>query len=272
MRFHGDSVLGIEPGHYARRLLASKSQIVRFSHTRRFHLARQLVEPLAGGHLLDYGCGDGTFLALVRDLFPAAVGADAEPCQLDDCRRRFAGVAGISFVRTAELRSSEFKALFDAIICTEVLEHCLEKDVTIVLNDLIYLAAPGARIVISVQIEIGPSLMVKQAIRSFASRRHIGGYEYREKYTSPEILKMLFADRSTAISRPVYGDDKFSYHGHKGFNWRTLRDEIAQLFEIREIRYTPIPAARSLLNSQVWFVCSPGRTRSLQRPEQTKVR
>lgn len=266
MRFDRDSVGGIEPGRYACKQLASKIRVVRFSHTRRFHLGRQLVKPLAGGRLLDYGCGDGTFLAVVRDLFPTAVGADVEPRQLDDCRRRFAGVNGIRFVTTAELRSPKFRASFDAITCTEVLEHCLRKDVPVVLNDLIHLAASRARIVISVPIEIGPSLILKQAIRRLAGRRHIGDYEYTEKYSSSEILKMLFAGRSTAISRPVFGDDKFAYHGHKGFNWRSLREEIARLFEIHEIRYSPIAAAGSLLNSQVWFICSPVRRPSPQTP------
>jgi cyclopropane fatty-acyl-phospholipid synthase-like methyltransferase len=36
--------------------------------------------------LLDYGCGDGTFLSLMSDKF-SAVGADIEPEQVVDCRR-----------------------------------------------------------------------------------------------------------------------------------------------------------------------------------------
>ena len=39
---------------------------------------RRLVSELAGRRLLDYGCGDGTFLALISDYFLDGVGADLD--------------------------------------------------------------------------------------------------------------------------------------------------------------------------------------------------
>src|SRR5689334_11293876 len=88
-------------GAYARKQLYCKDRIVAWSHGSRFHTGRRLAEafagapppspsPAAGGgegggaRLLDYGCGDGTFLALVHDLFPEAVGADLDPKQTAD--------------------------------------------------------------------------------------------------------------------------------------------------------------------------------------------
>jgi len=52
-------------GHYARKQIFSRSRLVAWSHGSRFDLARRLVAPRAGQRLLDYGCGDGTFLGLV---------------------------------------------------------------------------------------------------------------------------------------------------------------------------------------------------------------
>ena len=53
---------------------------------------------LPGRPLLDYGSGDGTFLALVQDLFPEALGVDVAADQIADCAVRFAGVPGITFL------------------------------------------------------------------------------------------------------------------------------------------------------------------------------
>ena len=64
-------------------------------------MGRQLVAPFAGRRLLDYGCGDGTFLALVQDLFPEALGVDVAADQVADCARRFAGSPGITFLPTS---------------------------------------------------------------------------------------------------------------------------------------------------------------------------
>src|SRR5690242_9385018 len=93
----------VDPGHYAKKQICCRSAIIAWSHRSRFNLARRLVEPYAGKKLLDYGCGDGTFLAEIHDLFPAAVGADVDPKQRLDCRTRFAGLANISFLLTDEL-------------------------------------------------------------------------------------------------------------------------------------------------------------------------
>src|SRR3954468_23986599 len=78
----------LEQGHYARKQLFSKNAIVKWSHRRRFQLARELAAAGAGGALLDYGCGDGTFIALAHDLFRETTGTDIDIEQLRDCGRR----------------------------------------------------------------------------------------------------------------------------------------------------------------------------------------
>ena len=118
------TTVSIQPGHYAEKQLFSRSGLVRFSHGSRFRLARELVAPFAGGRLLDYGCGDGTFLDLVKDLFPGALGADVDREQIADCERRFAGCDGIHFLPTDRLVDPEHQDAYTVVTCMEVLEHC----------------------------------------------------------------------------------------------------------------------------------------------------
>lgn len=247
-------------GAYARKQLFGALGILRWSHGSRFRVARRLLEPYAGRHLLDYGCGDGTFLATVRDLFPHAVGAEVDPGLAAANAARFAGDAGLSFAQTSAVEAPP--GGFGAVACMEVLEHCPADAVETVLTEIKRLASPDAVVVISVPVEIGPPLVAKQLVRALAAARGMEGYRQRETYGPVEMLRMLFAGSATAIPRPVY-EGEFApgvpnrWHGHKGFNWRALRRRISQDFEVRETHFSPIGGLGGLAASQAWFVCAP---------------
>jgi 2-polyprenyl-3-methyl-5-hydroxy-6-metoxy-1,4-benzoquinol methylase len=252
----------VTPGHYARKQLLSRSGLVAWSHTSRFELARRLVEPRAGGRLLDYGCGDGTFLARVADLFPSALGVDAAADQIEDCARRFAGVGGVRFAPADALAGDEHTAAYDVVVCMEVLEHCPEDLQGGVLDTMRRAAAPGGLVVISVPIEIGPSLIAKQAARALAAFRGLREYAQRERYRPDELVRMVFAGAGTRIPRPettasLEDGSTMRFTGHKGFNWKRLAVEIAARFHVDAVRFSPMPLCGALLNSQVWFVGTP---------------
>jgi 2-polyprenyl-3-methyl-5-hydroxy-6-metoxy-1,4-benzoquinol methylase len=249
-------------GAYARKQLFCKDRIVAWSHGARFRLARRLAEPYAGRTLLDYGCGDGTFLFLVHDLFPVAVGADLDPKQTADCVRRFAGLPGLSFVLTDRLRDTRHNGRYDVIFCMEVLEHCTDDTLPEVLRDFSRLLAKDGRVIISVPVEIGPSLLGKQLVRRVAGWRGLGHYRYGEVYRWPELWKMAFAGGGTAIPRPAYRIELtpgqlISYHGHKGFNWRALRRRLEAYFRVERTRFSPLGWLGGYFSSQAWFVCRP---------------
>ncbi len=249
-------------GAYAQKQLFSKARIVAWSHGARFRMARRLAEPFAGQKLLDYGCGDGTFLALVHDLFPQAVGVDMDPKQTADCARRFASLSGLSFMLTDSLSDSRYNGSFDLLFCMEVLEHCTEGTRLEVLKDLHRLGSPSGTVIISVPIEIGPSLIGKQLVRMIAGARGIGDYKYLERYTWMELIRMIFAGKETTIDRPVYRIELIpsqptSYHGHKGFNWRACRQELNDFFSVQRILFSPLGWLRGFFSSQVWFICKP---------------
>jgi 2-polyprenyl-3-methyl-5-hydroxy-6-metoxy-1,4-benzoquinol methylase len=246
-------------GHYAVKQISSRVPILNWSHRTRFELARRLVAPFAGGRLLDYGCGDATFLAGVRDLFPDSSGANLDERETEACRSRFAGAASPQLMVTRDLAAPEHRHAYDVVTCMEVLEHCVGGDVDSVLDDLTRAVAAGGVVIISVPIETGPPLLAKQIVRRAAALR-IHDYRYNERYRAGELLTMLFADANTAIDRTVHANTLGSHHSHKGFNWRAMRRRVGQTFEITRAVFSPLGWLGGLANSQAWFICRPPRT------------
>jgi hypothetical protein len=144
----------------------------------------------------------------------------------------------------------------------EVLEHCTAETVDRVIARLHRVTAPSGRLIVSVPIETGPALIAKQAGRALAGLRGVEGYRERERYSGGELLRALFAGPATAIARPLYhgwfaDGTPNPYHGHKGFNWRGLRERLRRDFEIEAVRFSPLGWLPAAVNSQAWFVCVP---------------
>jgi len=250
----------LESGHYARKQIFSRNAIVAWSHRRRFALARELAGAGAGGALLDYGCGDGTFVAMAHDLFRETVGTDVDLEQLRDCRSRLAALPHTRFESIETLRAPKYEASFDAVACMEVLEHCPADVQPRVLADLDRLVRPHGVIVISVPIETGPTLALKQVVRAAAAAGGLTEYAGRERYHLAEFIRMVLAGDTTQIQRPVTVATRTDgvtvrYHGHKGFNWRMLARLVERTFVVERRLYSPLPLIGPWLNSQVWFVC-----------------
>ena len=249
----------LQQGHYARKQIFSRNAVVAWSHRRRFALARELATARRGGALLDYGCGDGTFIALAHDAFGHAVGADIDVEQVRGCAERLSALPAVRFVSIDALKGPEHQAGYDVVLCMEVLEHCPSDVQPVVLDDLARLSRAGGIVILSVPIEIGPTLALKQAVRAAAAASGLSEYASRERYRLSEFLRMSLAGRESQIERPetvaVTPAGTVRFHGHKGFNWRTLETLIRRVFTIDRRLYSPIPLTGSWLNSQVWFVC-----------------
>jgi 2-polyprenyl-3-methyl-5-hydroxy-6-metoxy-1,4-benzoquinol methylase len=210
------------------------------------------------GRLLDYGCGDGTFIAMIHNQFQEAVGVDVERGQLDACRARLGHLPGVAFESSSSLADERHAGAWDVVTCMEVLEHCLEPERQRILDALVRLVSPEGCVLISVPIEVGPSVAAKQFFRMAAALRGHGDYQYRERYAPAEMVRAVCGRR---VARPSYTVNGYEYYGHKGFDFRDLEREIAERMTIEARFFTPLPPLKSVLNSQVWFLCRPADVR-----------
>ena len=145
---------------------------------------------------------------------------------------------------------------WDVVTCMEVLEHCVEAERRRVLDTLRSLVRPGGVVVISVPIEIGPSVAGKQLVRALAGMRNLGDYRHRERYSPIELLQSILGRRVRRVAFEGQGSSgPYQYYGHKGFDYRELAREIAERLTIRQRLFSPMPWLGPALNSQVWFVC-----------------
>ena len=145
---------------------------------------------------------------------------------------------------------------YDLVICMEVLEHIV--DVTPVLERFGQLVAQDGAVLISVPVETGVPLILKQIVRRIAGWRGLGDYPGTASYSVSELCVSLFAGRRARVVRPVYRDESgMPFHDHKGFNWAVLRDQIARRFDIVRTFSAPFEWLPPQLATHVWFLARP---------------
>ncbi len=245
----------LEQGHFAKKQLFSKSGIIRWSHRRRFEVAISKSAAFAGKRVLDFGCGDGTYLAMLLESAHApseAVGAELDAKVVADNRSRFGARTNLQFLLQSELETPANQGSFDAVVCMECFEHMTDPDRY--LDLLLSLLKPGGRLLLSVPVETGLPVVFKQAVRRVAGWRRIGDYASTLPYTWGELAQSVFAGPEQHIQRVLHpGDNGMNYHCHKGFNWMNLRERIARRFVLDRISASPIEWLSPHLASQAWF-------------------
>lgn len=250
---------GLSEGHYAKKQILSKDRLIAWSHRARFETGLRLArEHAAGRRVLDYGCGDGSFLAMLTgeggDATPReAVGAELSDALVEDCRRRLGDTRGLDFILADELDGPLHNGLYDLVVCMEVFEHVVEPEP--VVRRLARVVAPGGRLIVSVPVETGLPLLVKQAARRVAGWRGIGDYPGTSPYTLGELWASVFTGARQHVARPVHtSPDGTRFHDHKGFNWMRLRETLSECFEVERTLGSPVAWLPPHLGSQAWFV------------------
>ncbi|HSH94771.1 MAG TPA: class I SAM-dependent methyltransferase [Roseimicrobium sp.] len=245
-----------EQGHYARKQMGCGMGLISWSHRRRFETGLKLVSVFKGGRLLDYGSGDGTFLSMLAkavDHPGEMVGSEIDERLVAECNGRFKAVDGLRFVHSTELRADAFSNHFDTLVCMEVLEHVTDVDAHLVR--FARWLAPGGTLLISVPVEIGLPLLVKQSARCVAGWMGLGDYPGTTPYTWGQLARSVMAGADQHMERPVHKDPGgLSSHDHKGFNWRLLREKVRRGFQLEETVYSPINCLGPQLASQVWMI------------------
>lgn len=246
----------LKGGHYATKQIFCKDHLIAWSHRRRFETGLQLAARFKGQRLLDYGCGDGTFLALLMagSSAPAeAVGVEIDDTQVYGCRARLGGRPGLRFDLISSLDSSRDQGQYDAVVCMEVLEHVAKLDA--VIDQMWRALAPAGTLLVSVPVETGVPLLLKQAARRVAGWRGIGDYPGTSPYTLNEYWWSVWAGDAQHLQRPIFtGANGSTFHDHKGFNWMALRNTLTTRFALEATVASPIRWLGPHLATQVWFV------------------
>jgi SAM-dependent methyltransferase len=249
----------VRSGHYAKKQIYSRDWLISWSHRQRFRVGLRVARQFEGNRILDYGCGDGTFLAMLARQSRAlgrTVGCELKESVVADCRARLAEQDGLIFVTIDELDHPDHVEAYDLVICMEVLEHIV--DVTPVLERFRRLVARGGAVLISVPVETGIPLIVKQIVRRIAGWRGLGDYPGTASYSVHELRVSLFAGRRARVVRPVYKDESgMPFHDHKGFNWAVLRDQIGRRFDIVRTFSAPFEWLPPQFATHVWFLARP---------------
>lgn len=249
--------VAIADGHYAKKQLGCKDWLISWSHGSRFQTGLKLARAFGRGRLLDYGCGDGTFVAMVSNDLDGNVeeitGAEADEWQVSDCQTRLGELRRTVFRHIDELDTKEHAATFQTIFCMEVLEHVVELDK--VIERLERLLSADGKLIVSVPVETGLPLLVKQAVRRIAGWRNMGDYKYSSSYTLGEYRASLLTGARQHIQRLKLGDDEGQpYYDHKGFNWMLLRKTLSARFVVEQTISSPISWLTPHFASQAWFV------------------
>lgn len=249
----------VQGGHYAKKQIYSRDWLISWSHRQRFRVGLRAARQFEGRRILDYGCGDGTFLAMLARQASGrgrTVGCELSESVVADCRARLGGRSGLIFAAIDELDQPEHRNAYDLVICMEVLEHIV--DVTPVLERFGRLMAPDGRVLISVPVETGVPLIIKQIARRVAGWRGLGDYPGTASYSFQELCVSLVAGRRERVARPVYKDEAgMPFHDHKGFNWAVLRDKVARRFDVVRTFSAPFEWLPRQMATQVWFLARP---------------
>ena len=170
--------------------------IVRWIERRRLETLRRFAAARPTDRILEVGVGGGHVLAK----FPGMqrTGIDLSPTMLQRARRRLGGDVELLQGSADQLPFED--ATFDVVLCTEVLEHVVKP--ARVVRELMRVAAPGARVVVSIPNEaiidrakrmIRRMPIIRTLLRTLASE----GNEWHLHHLDRSALQQMTAGSAT---------------------------------------------------------------------------
>ncbi len=134
----------------------------------------------------------------------------------------------------------------------EVLEHVVALDT--VIERLWRVLADDGTLIVSVPVETGLPLLLKQAARRVAGWRGIGDYPGTSPYTLREYCASVFAGARPHLARPstASGRRRFTIT-RASTGWRSAIDSRSD-FAIERTVASPFSWLGPHLATQVWFV------------------
>jgi 2-polyprenyl-6-hydroxyphenyl methylase/3-demethylubiquinone-9 3-methyltransferase len=130
------------------RIGPARLAFLREELVRHFGLASQGLRPLQGLTILDVGCGGGLIAEPLARLGASVAGLDPAPENIEVARRHAAGQDLDIHYRAGRIEDLEAEgALFDAVVCLEVVEHVPEP--ATFLKTAAQLVRPGGLMLLS---------------------------------------------------------------------------------------------------------------------------
>ncbi|WP_017303903.1 class I SAM-dependent methyltransferase [Spirulina subsalsa] len=235
---------------YSQRLLQQGTSLTRLAHQSRFKVVLDLLEETCYEKALDYGCGDGWLLktAYEQQRIKTGIGVDVDDYMLNACAENLQGIADLQYCFPHNLAQFLEPQSCDLFVCTETLEHV--NKIEQVFDLVLPYCKPQATFIISVPLEVGPSLLFKQIGRYFANLK--GNYGY-ERYTPKELFSaaILWDVESFPSSHSLDAELK----GHKGFNYQKVERILQNRLTITRKIFSPFPWFNHFINSTVIWVC-----------------
>jgi len=235
---------------YSQRILQQGNQLTRLAHRSRFSAVLDAIASEKYTQALDYGYGDGWLLknAYDRGIITTGLVVDVDPSLLSASQEIFADLPYFNFFHVRDITEKIPPHSCDLIFCTETLEHVDNAEKA--LERMLQCCKPNAKMIISVPIELGPSLLVKQVGRYLANLKGTYGYE---RYSPSELFSaaILWDTNSFPSSHSLNEPNK----AHKGFDYRKMEKLLQDKVKIEQIIFSPFPWFGNLLNSTVIWIC-----------------
>ena len=244
------------PETYAEMTHGSPFWLVRYAHQARLRAAAKLIFEEQPRLLIDFGAGDGEFLASMIESgrkIERAIAYDPWPEMRELSQARLEPLLGEQVTVCGdfdEVIEALDGAKADALTCLEVLEHLDLPERLRFYGFCRTVLGPGGRAVIGVPVEVGPTLLVKQL-----GRRLLKG---RPQAHRPGELALKIAGRRTRDPQRFDPDSSGDYiFDHKGFDYRVFGEELEEHTEILGTSVSPLGGPPWMLNQEIFFSARP---------------
>lgn len=223
-------------------VLSHKFNLPSFIHWSALKHAAAFVEPW-GGSVIEIGCGEGYLMPTLSKYFDKVVGVDASERMTNSARRnfQFPNVAYLLDDIITPQCADLLVERYNWVICLEVLEHIRQWDTA--LHNMISLLRPEGRILLSMPVEVGLPLLVKEIGRILFYGKGSG-------WKSRHFIRKLFNSKSS-IPREDYGS-------YMGFDYREVLDYLHGIPSIDVNSISFYPFALKYIGLRAYVVAQKG--------------
>lgn len=227
-----------DPKGHSKHLYHSRHRIMNWVHGAHIREALKHADLDKGKSILDAGCSDGELLIRANGNYSFAVGADHNPQSLQTLLGRM-NSDSTPLCLQSDIRNLPFQQeSFDVVCCLETLEHVDGEQQAI--KELKRVLKKEGTLIVSVPIELGLSILLKQGVSTLC----FGGY--RGSYSWGELWNATIGNLDE-IERPGFSQ-------HKGYDYRQTLAFIKEEFSHVQCVGLPFRWFGAYFNTQFMMV------------------